>query len=446
MVKKMLNKGQIIEVTMLDDQKAIYQNDTVYVNNAFKNEVLKLKITNKSRNAYDGKIIKVIKADKMRSRLVCNVYEECGGCNLLHVDYPSQLMIKQKMIQKQTKLKVNPVVKNDHDLHYRNKMILGFKKIKGKVVAGLYAEDSHQVCPYQYCLLHDKQCDDIVQTIARLIADFKIELYNEDNRTGLLRHVLIRKAAVTNEIMVVIVISKSNFPSRNNFIKALLLKHPEITTIIQNINSRSTSIVLGEEERVLYGKGYIVDYLLGNKYQISSKSFYQINHDQCEKLYSKAIELLKLNKNDVVLDTYCGIGTIGISLAPYVKKVIGVEINSKAVMDAKNNARINNINNITFIKDDASDYMYKLYQNMEKIDAIVMDPPRSGSNEKFIRSACKIDPKRIVYISCDPSTQIRDIKMFNKYGYYCDQLYPFDMFSHTTHIETVCLLSRKAPV
>ena len=261
-----------------------------------------------------------------------------------------------------------------------------------------------------------------------------------------MRHVLIRKAAVTNEIMVVIVISKSNFPSRNNFIKALLLKHPEITTIIQNINSRSTSIVLGEEERVLYGKCYIVDYLLGNKYQISSKSFYQINHDQCEKLYSKAIELLKLNKNDVVLDTYCGIGTIGISLAPYVKKVIGVEINGKAVMDAKNNARINNINNITFIKDDASDYMYKLYQNMEKIDAIVMDPPRSGSNEKFIRSACKIDPKRIVYISCDPSTQIRDIRIFNKYGYYCDQLYPFDMFSHTTHIETVCLLSRKAPV
>ena len=226
----------------------------------------------------------------------------------------------------------------------------------------------------------------------------------------------------------------------------MLLKHPEITTIIQNINSRSTSIVLGEEERVLYGKCYIVDYLLGNKYQISSKSFYQINHDQCEKLYSKAIELLKLNKNDVVLDTYCGIGTIGISLAPYVKKVIGVEINSKAVMDAKNNARINNINNITFIKDDASDYMYKLYQNMEKIDAIVMDPPRSGSNEKFIRSACKIDPKRIVYISCDPSTQIRDIRIFNKYGYYCDQLYPFDMFSHTTHIETVCLLSRKSPV
>lgn len=439
----MLKKGQIIEVTMLDDQKAIYQDDTIFIDHAFKGEVLKVMITNKTKKAYDAKILKVIKAALDRNKLSCNVYEECGGCNMLHINYDKQLEIKQKIIQKQTRLKVNKVIPNDHNLHYRNKIILGFKKVKGKVVAGLYEEDSHHICPYQHCLLHDETCDNIVKTLCQLINDFNIELYNEDTHTGLLRHVLIRKAVITNEIMVVLVVSKNNFPSRNNFVKALVKKHPEITTIIQNVNARNTSIVLGEQERVLYGKGYIIDYLLDNKYQISSKSFYQINHDQCEKLYRKAIELLQLNKDDIVLDTYCGIGTIGISLAKYVKKVIGVEINAKAISDAKNNAKLNNINNISFVKDDASEYMYKLYQQMAKVDAIIMDPPRSGSNEKFIRSACKIDPSRIVYISCDPTTQIRDIKIFNKYGYYCDQIYPFDMFSHTNHIESIVLLTKK---
>ena len=244
--------------------------------------------------------------------------------------------------------------------------------------------------------------------------------------------------------MLVIVTAGVAFPSKNNFLKVLCEKHPEITTIVQNINDRRTSMVLGKRNIVLKGKGYIEDVLCGCRFRISPTSFYQINHQQTEKLYKKAIQLADISKNDTVIDAYCGIGTIGIVASKKAGKVIGVELNSEAVSDAKINASINNIKNVTFVNADAGDFLVEYAKNA-KADVVIMDPPRSGSTPEFLNSLLKIKPDRIVYISCGPDTQARDIKVLVKGGYKVTACQPFDLFPHTEHVETVVLLSHKKP-
>ena len=261
---------------------------------------------------------------------------------------------------------------------------------------------------------------------------------------GMIRHILLRKGFSTKEIMLVIVTAGVAFPSKNNFLKALCEKHPEITTIVQNINDRRTSMVLGKRNIVLKGKGYIEDVLCGCRFRISPTSFYQINHQQTEKLYKKAIQLADISKNDTVIDAYCGIGTIGIVASKKAGKVIGVELNSEAVSDAKINASINNIKNVTFVNADAGDFLVEYAKNA-KADVVIMDPPRSGSTPEFLNSLLKIKPDRIVYISCGPDTQARDIKVLVKGGYKVTACQPFDLFPHTEHVETVVLLSYKKP-
>ena len=244
--------------------------------------------------------------------------------------------------------------------------------------------------------------------------------------------------------MVVLVINQNVFPARKNFVNALLHKFPNITTIVQNVNTRKTSVVLGDQERVLYGKGYIEDTLCGLKYRISSKSFYQINHEQTQVLYQTGIDMLELTGNEKVLDAYCGIGTIGMSMAHKVKQVIGVEINKDAVNDAIVNAKINDVKNIRFICDDASAYMKKAQQRKERFDVVIMDPPRSGSNEQFLSALVNMKPKQILYISCNPITQVRDMQYLKRFGYVGDAMQGVDMFPNTNHVETICLLSKKA--
>ena len=261
----------------------------------------------------------------------------------------------------------------------------------------------------------------------------------------MIRHILLRKGFSTKEIMLVIVTAGVAFPSKNNFLKALCEKHPGITTIVQNINDRRTSMVLGKRNIVLKGKGYIEDVLCGCRFRISPTSFYQINHQQTEKLYKKAIQLADISKNDTVIDAYCGIGTIGIVASKKAGKVIGVELNSEAVSDAKINASINNIKNVTFVNADAGDFLVEYAKNA-KADVVIMDPPRSGSTPEFLNSLLKIKPDRIVYISCGPDTQARDIKVLVKGGYKVTACQPFDLFPHTEHVENICLLSRKVTV
>ncbi len=291
-------------------------------------------------------------------------------------------------------------------------------------------------------MIEDSKADEIIVTLKKLFKSFKYMPYNEDTKKGFIRHILIRRGFSTKEIMVVLVTADIMFPSKNNFIKALLEAHPDITTIVQNVNGMSTSMVLGKRSKTLYGKGHIEDVLCGCRFRISAESFYQINPVQTEKLYKSAIQMGNITNKDTVIDAYCGIGTIGISVASHAGKVIGVELNEQAVNDAQVNARLNNIKNIEFVNRDAGEFLVDYALNKKKADVVIMDPPRSGSTPDFIKSVFKLKPRKVVYISCDPSTQVRDVKMFMKGGYEVKECRAFDLFPHTKHIERIVCLSR----
>ena len=428
-------------------------NHNIYpVNGTILDEVVEVEINNNKNNKFKTiNLRKVIKPSKYRIKPICPIYQKCGGCSLLHIDYTEQLRIKQQYVQNlfKEKLGINKgvllTVGMEEPSHYRNKNQVVFKNInsKEKIVSGFYQEGTHNVIDFDKCYIQDEISDKIVKTIKQIMIEMKINAYDEDKKTGLIRHILIKRSNQTKEVMVVFIISNTVFPGRNNFIKKLIEKHPEITTIIQNINNRSTSAVLGENETILYGKGYIYDILLGKKFKISSKSFYQINSIQTAKLYSLAIKAAELNKNDIILDTYCGVGTIGIIASDYVKQVLSVEIVNDAVKDAIDNARTNDIKNIKFFCDDASNFMVNLAKSHQHVDAVIMDPPRKGSDERFINSLLKLSPKKIIYISCNPDTLTDDLKLILKGKYNITYIQPVDMFPHTSHVESVVCLTRK---
>ena len=382
--------------------------------------------------------------DEKERRIHCAFSEKCGGCDYAGMKYDNELAVKQKYIEELfgEYVKVDDIVGMYRPIYYRNKVhaVVGLDDSRN-VIAGTYEENSHRIVDTLDCMIEDSQCTDIIKDIKGLIASFKYQPYDEDAGKGMIRHILLRKGFSTKEIMLVIVTAGVTFPSKNNFLKVLCEKHPEITTIVQNINDRRTSMVLGKRNIVLKGKGYIEDVLCGCRFRISPTSFYQINHQQTEKLYKKAIQLADISKNDTVIDAYCGIGTIGIVASKKAGKVIGVELNSEAVSDAKINASINNIKNVTFVNADAGDFLVEYAKNA-KADVVIMDPPRSGSTPEFLNSLLKIKPDRIVYISCGPDTQARDIKVLIKGGYKVTACQPFDLFPHTEHVETVVLLSQ----
>ena len=339
---------------------------------------------------------------------------------------------------------VRPIIGMEEPYHYRNKVhaVFGLDR-KNNPISGIYKEGTHRILPVNSCLIEDQKADEIIVTIRSMLRSFKIRVFDEDTGYGLLRHVLIRRGFTTGEILVVLVTASPVFPSKNNFVKALREKHPEITTIVQNINGRNTSMVLGDKEHVLYGKGYIEDELCGLRFRISSRSFYQINSVQTEKLYRKAMELAGLTGKETVLDAYCGIGTIGLIASKHAGKVIGVELNQDAVRDAVQNAKKNGITNAQFFCNDAGRFMSHMAARGESADVVFMDPPRSGSTEEFIDAVALMQPKRVVYISCGPDTLARDLKVFAKHGYRAKEAWPVDLFGWTGHVETIVLIQKK---
>lgn len=376
----------------------------------------------------------------------CPYAGKCGGCQYQGMDYSSQLKEKQKYVQKLLKNygKPEPILGMENPYYYRNKVHAVYKHQKnGEIISGIYEEGTHKVVPVESCQIENQEADKVIQTIRKLAKSFKIKIYNEDSGYGLLRHVLIRYGRVTGEMMVVLVAVSPIFPSKNNFVKALRKEHPEITTVVLNINDKSTSMVLGERNIILYGKGYIEDELCGCRFRISPNSFYQVNPVQTEVLYQKAISLAGLSGKEKVIDAYCGIGTIGLIAASHCKEVIGIELNREAVKDAIGNTKRNRIKNVRFYQGDAGDFLVSMAQKGEKADVVFMDPPRAESSEKFMESAAKMGPEKIVYISCNPDTLERDLKYLTRKGYQVDRICPVDMFPFTDNIENVCLLSRK---
>ena len=384
--------------------------------------------------------------EKKTELKACPYAKKCGGCQYQGVPYPAQLKKKQNQVQNLLKKfgKVKPVIGMKDPYFYRNKVHAVFDRDrKGNIISGIYEEGTHRVVPVENCLIEDEKSQEIIRTIRGMLKSFKIRTYDEDTGYGLLRHVLIRRGFSTGEIMVVLVTGSPIFPSKNNFVKALRKAHPEITTVVLNVNDRQTSMVLGEREKPIFGPGFIKDRLCGCMFRISPKSFYQVNPVQTEILYQTAIDYAGLTGKETVIDAYCGIGTIGLIAAKKAGKVIGVELNKDAVKDARINAKENKITNAAFYQGDAGRFMVEMAAKGEKADVVFMDPPRAGSDERFLSSVVKLSPKKVIYISCNPETLARDLKYLTKHHYKVEKIQPVDMFPFCDHCETVCELVRK---
>ena len=375
----------------------------------------------------------------------CPVSRKCGGCQMIDVPYPEQLRLKQERVQELLSpyCRVESFIGMDEPEHYRCKVHAVFTHDrKGNPLSGIYREGTHDVVPIEECLLENKKADDIITTIRGMLKSFKIKTFDEDNGFGLLRHVLIRVGHESGQIMVVLVLTSPILPSKNNFVKALRQKHPEITTIVVNVNEKQTSMILGDKEKAIYGPGYILDTMCGMEFKISPKSFYQVNPVQTEKLYRTAIDLAGLTGKERVLDCYCGVGTIGIIASQRAGEVIGVELNHDAVQDAIGNARRNKIGNITFYENDASRFMLQMADAGEKVDVVFMDPPRSGSTSVFLQAMFRLAPEHVVYISCSPDSLANDLEIITKHGYKAKRAIPVDMFPFTRSVETIVLLQK----
>ncbi len=383
---------------------------------------------------------------KKKCNTLCPVSEKCGGCKWIDKEYSVQLKEKEKWVKGLLEpfCRLEPIIGMEQPKHYRNKVHAVFgEDRKHNIISGIYEEGTHRIVPVDSCLIENEKADAIIVSIRELLKSFKIRPYNEDTGYGLLRHVLIRTGHVTGQIMVVLVLSSPIMPSKNNFVKALLKLHPEVSTVVVNVNDKNTNMVLGDKEQVIYGKGYIEDVLCGKTFRISPKSFYQVNPVQTEKLYGKALEYAQLTGKEIVLDAYCGTGTIGIIASDQAGQVIGVELNGDAVKDAKENAKRNNVKNIQFYQNDAGKFLVGMAEQGAKVDVVLMDPPRSGSDEAFLSSVVKMKPKKVVYISCNPETLARDLKYLTKNGYKVNRAVGCDMFPFTSHCESVVSLSRK---
>ena len=385
---------------------------------------------------------------------ICAAAGRCGGCDLAEMNYEAQLRRKNhtlKQLLGSLADEVHPILGMEDPAHYRCKVNAAFElDRKGNPVMGRYEKNSHRIVQAPSCMIEDEKACEIEEAVFSMLRSFHLRVYDEDSGYGYLRHIQIRRGWATGQYMVTLVCTDPVFPSRQNFVRALRRQFPEISTVVLNINDRHTSMVLGERNIILYGRGYIEDELCGCTFRISPGSFYQVNPPQAEKLYETALRYANLTGKEQVLDAYCGTGTIGMIAASRAKQVTGVELNAEAVRDAVWNARRNQVKNIRFVRMDATDYMEEQSSGYGKDgpsrpDVLILDPPRSGTTARFIEAAAGLSPERIVYISCAPDTLARDLGIFRKYGYYASEAQSVDMFPFTDGIECVCLLSRKEP-
>jgi len=385
---------------------------------------------------------KQIKGDKAG----CPYAAKCGGCDYQGIEYSKQLKIKDDYMRSLLGKfgRVETITGMEDPYHYRCKVNAAYTFLKnGSYISGVYEKGSHRVVRVDDCIITDSLANRIIVSIRDLIKSFKIKTYNEDTGYGLLRHVQVRVGKNTGQVMVILVCSGPTFPGKNNFVKALCKIHPEISTIILNVNDKKTSMVTGDRNIVMYGRGYIEDELCGCRFKISPGSFYQVNPVQTRILYDTAVKYAGLTGDETIMDAYCGTGTIGLIASKASKEVISVELNKEAVRDAIANAKINGIKNVRFYQADATDFITNLAsEGKNKVDCIFMDPPRTGSTPEFIKAVKKLSPSRVVYVSCGPESLKRDLEFFVKCGYRPVKIQPIDCFPFTKHIECVCGLSK----
>ena len=426
------------------------ENFTIFVPSALLGETVQIQIVKVLSSHAFGKIVKIQEASSYRCEADCATYKRCGGCNLRHMQYAETLKLKEytvrNLVQKtlQTSITIKPVIGMSYPYYYRNKAQFPLGRDKeGKPIMGVYANRTHDIIQIQECKIQDPKAEEIAKAIYQYIVENKLSIYDEKTASGLFRHIMIRIGKKTNQIMCVFVVNKETIPQEEKMVQTLITNYPEITTIVKNINPQNTNVILGKENRCLYGKGYIEDYLDKYIFKISPLSFYQVNPVQTEELYKTAIEKAQLQPQDIVLDLYCGIGTIGIFAAEKVKQVYGIEIVKEAIEDAKENARRNNISNITFFAGDVEEILDSMLQEEGITPTVaIVDPPRKGLDKHTISILQQKMPRKIVYISCNPATLVRDLKELEE-QYSVQEIQPVDMFPFTSHVEVCALLEIK---
>ncbi|BCL58150.1 23S rRNA (uracil-C(5))-methyltransferase RlmCD [Faecalibacillus intestinalis] len=421
-----------------------YEGFTYFVNGMITGEVGQIKCIKMLKNYGVGRLIELQKPSPERVNPKCHIYQGCGGCHLMHLSSKGQQEFKTKRVKDcmerigHLEVDVQPCLMQENPWYYRNKvqMPLGYDK-NGQLVTGFYKQKTNDIIACNECLIQNEESNAVIQRVKELFVEYNIKPYDKVTHRGNIKHILTKKGYHSEEFMLCFITYQKTIKHIDQIVEILIQEFPHIKTIIQNINDRHDNVILGDEEKILYGKGYIYDTLLDNQYKISLKSFYQINPIQVEKLYQTAIDLAHINQDSVVLDAYCGIGTITLSLAKHVKKVYGVEVVPQAIEDAKNNALLNKIDNADFVCDDAGKYMVDLVKKNTHLDVVFVDPPRKGCSEEFLEHLLQANPKEIIYISCDVATQARDAKYLNEHGYTITHCQPVDMFPHTFHIENI---------
>ncbi|KPU43454.1 23S rRNA (uracil-C(5))-methyltransferase RlmCD [Oxobacter pfennigii] len=448
------NKDYIIKIDNLGyegEGVGRINNFTVFVPGALPGEEAEIKIVKVNKNFAFGKLNKIIKQSSDRTEPMCTL-KRCGGCQLMHLSYEAQLKFKKQRvidsIERIAKLKdviIYDTIGMENPYRYRNKAQFPISVQNGKPVAGFYAPRSHEIIDTLSCLIQDEVSDKVMDIIKKWAFYNDISIYDEAAGKGLLRHIMVRKALRTGEVMVAVIINGYDIPHKDKLIAMLKEQVESLKSVVLNINREVTNVVLGQETKVLYGSPTITDYIGDLKFNISPLSFFQVNPIQTEVLYSKALEYANLTGEETVIDAYCGTGTISLFLARKAKKVYGVEIVEPAIENAKKNARENNISNVEFIVGKSEEVIPELYKQGIKADVIVVDPPRKGCDEALLKTIAAMAPKTVVYVSCDPGTLARDLKYLEENGFKVKEIQPVDMFPVTSHVETVVCLSRKNP-
>jgi len=419
----------------------------IFVPNGLPDEKAKIKVTKVNKGYGFGRLIEIYQKSEYRVDAPCPIYKECGGCQLQHLSYEGQLVAKQKQVQevltrigKLQNIKVHSVLGMDNPWRYRNKAQVPVADREGGLVAGFYQQRSHEIIDMEACLIQQEKNDLVVQTVKTICEKFGIQAYDEKNNKGTLRHIMARYGLVSGEIMVVLVTRTRELPQKNKIILEITENLPGVKSIVQNINSKQTNVIFGNETNVLWGEEYIYDNIGDIKFAISARSFYQVNPEQTKVLYDKALEYAGLTGEETVIDAYCGIGTISLFLAQKAKKVYGVEIVPEAIEDAKRNAALNHIDNSEFAVGEAEVVIPAWYKDGVRADVIVVDPPRKGCDEALLQTILKMKPKKVIYVSCNPATLARDLRILEDGGYKTAEVQPVDMFPHTVHCEAVAKL------
>lgn len=444
------NKDYTVEITGLTSEGfgvARIEGFTVFVEGALPEEQVEIRIVKLLKNYGFGKLLRTFNASAGRIEPSCDVVKRCGGCQLQHMSYESQLQYKTKQVKDAIErlgglkdVTVHDTIGMDNPWRYRNKAQFPVG-IDGDVMIGFYANRSHEIINTPQCSIQDEINDTVIQTVREFIKKYKISVYDENTGKGLVRHIVTRKGFRTGEVMVCIVINGDAIPNDKVLVELLSNSIDNLKSVVLNINKKSTNVILGDRNIVIYGEEAIYDYIGEFKFRISPLSFFQVNPSQTEVLYSKALEYADLKGNEIVFDAYCGIGTISLFLSKKAKMVYGVEIVPQAIDNAKENAKLNNISNVEFIVGESETVIPEMYKKGIKADVIVVDPPRKGCDEKLLDVIARMSPERVVYVSCNPATLARDLKYLSERGYRVREVQPVDMFPQTVHVEAIVLMT-----